>query len=179
MYEKRSISLCSTYVLPLIGLNRYSFGETNFVNSYLSEDLSYVVVELKLITQNVQQHPRFRFDFKEGSRSLAVFEMPEQYGETIRMFVDGKYSKFPEESKNIIRKRSGLRYNVPQPDGSRTSARELLALDKSDVLRRALERELSNPGSPVVIDHDAELMDIPGEREFFKLNVSQKLELTV
>lgn len=177
MPEKRSISLCSTYILPLLGLNRYNFGESNFVNSYINETGSHVVVELKNIGKQVTDHPRFRFSFKDNGSNYVVFELAPEFLETVQLFIQGKYSQFPENAKNRIRSKSGLKYHVPNPKGGYTSARELLALDKHEELRKELERELSIPGSPVRIDPNAELQDIPDERDFFKLGLSQQLSI--
>lgn len=179
MSENRKVNLCSTYILPLLGLNRQSFGELNFVNSYLNEDGSHVVVELKLITQFVRQHNRFRFDFKSGEHNYAVLEMLSEYLETVQLFIQGKYSQFPIQAKNLIKTKSGLRNGIPNPKGGYTSARDLLVLDKHPELRRALEEELSNPGSPVKIDFNAELQDIPGDDNFFRLGLAHSMELTV
>ncbi len=177
MSEKRSISLCSTYILPLLGMNRYSFGESNFINSYINEEGNHAIVELKIITQAIQRHNRFRFSFKNDERNFAVFEIPTEFLETVQLFIQGKYSQFSQTAKTLIKKGSALKYHVAKPGGGYTSARELLALDKHEELRRALEQELSIPGSPVRIDRNAELQDIPDERDFYKLGLRKSLEI--
>lgn len=175
MQTKRSINVCSIYILPLIGLNSTSFGVGNFITSRVSEDDSYLVVELKQLNTVVTQNPFYKFNFMKDGSVQAVFQLPPEFKKTLELFREGKYSQFSEAVKNQIRKRSGLRYKVAQPDGSFRSARELLALDKDKELKKAIERELSNPGSPVKLSDDAELTSIPDEDNFFVLNLSHQL----
>lgn len=174
MYTKRSYNLCSTYILPLVGLNRWSFGAPeNFVDSYINQDNSYVVVKLKSVTVAVTAIPSFKFKFERDNESYAVFEIPERFRDCVDKFREGKYSQFSDAAKLTIRKKSGLRYKAPQANGTVRSARELLALDKDRELRKAIERELSNPGSPVVISEEAELMSIPDKNNFIDLSFNK------
>ncbi len=180
MSEKRSVNLCSIYVLPLLGLNRWSFGmPEKFVNSYLSEDNEHVVVECKNPHPAViTQHANFKFNFEKDGSHFAVFEAPIGYKDDLMKFRQGKYSKFSENAKNQIRKKSGLTYKVPIPNkGGYKSALELLALDKDKELKKYWETILSNPSSPVVLDDDAELASIPGEDNFYELKLSNQLEV--
>lgn len=172
--EKRSYNLCSTYVLPLLGLNKFSFGSTtdSFVNSYITEDQVYTVVQLKKpVSTVIQNHSNFRFKFEREGYFYAVFEIPQFYKEDIKRFVEGRYSEFSNPAKEQIRKRSGLNYRVPIPGGGMRSARELLALDRDEALRRELEKELA-----VRIDPKAELASIPGPENFLDLKLSTSLE---
>lgn len=174
MYNKGSVNLCSTYMLPLIGLNHKSFGENNFVSSYISETDAHLVVELKMIPPLVIGHSKFVFKFKSGDNSYAVFEVPPQFQNTVKLFREGRYSRFSDEAKTMIRKKSGLRYRAIQPNGVMKTARELLALDRDKELKKALEEELDEK-----IEKDAELASIPGEENFFKLNMSKSVPLSV
>lgn len=170
MQTKRSINVCSIYILPLIGLNSTSFGIGNFITSRISTDNEYLCVELKQLNNVVVQHPFYRFSFEKEDVKCAVFKLPEELKEVIVLFREGKYSKFPDSIKNVIRKKSGLRYKVAQPDGSFRSARELLALDKDKELRKAIEKELA-----VKLSSDAELVSSPSDDDFFQLNLSTQI----
>ena len=177
MSEKRSVNLCSTYVLPLLGLNKFSFGTPEkFINSYVNEDDTHIVVECthpySIIITN---HANFKFSLQENESYLAVFEVPVFYREDVKRFREGKYSQLTDAAKNAIRKKSGLTYKVPVPGGGYRSALELLALDKDKALRRHLEETLSNPTSPVKISEDAELASVPGKENFYDLNLSNQL----
>lgn len=185
MSEKRSVNLCSTYVLPLLGLNRWSFGlPERFVNSYVNEDNTHIVVECTSpFTATITQHASFKFSFERDNKYFAVFESPIGYKEDIQRFREGKYSLFSENAKNLIRKKSGLSYKVPVPGkGGFKSALELLALDKDKELKKYWEKKLSTweehpgSGSVVKIEDDAELASIPGGDNFYELKMSHHLE---
>lgn len=175
MYNKRSYNLCSTYILPLVGLNRWSFGSPdNFINSYVSKEKPYIVVELKSLTLP-ENKTALKFDFRRDDNIFVVFEVPSKFQDCLDKFREGKYSTFSEEAKATIRKKSGLRYKAPQPNGTVRSARELLALDKDKELKKAIESELSNPGSPVKLSDDAELASLPDESNFISLNLNKDI----
>lgn len=174
--EKRSYNLCSTYILPLLGLNKFSFGTTSdpFINSYLSEDEKHVVVETtRTVSALITNNPAFRFKFSEGNQYFSVFEVPSFYLEDVSKFKEGKYSQFSNSTKEQIRKKSGLNYKIAQPGGKFRSAPELLVLDKDKALREKLEEDLA-----VKISEDAELASIPGPENFYDLKLSSKLETT-
>jgi len=172
MQEKRSINLCSNYILPLIGLNSSNFGIGNFVNSYVNNDDKHLVVELNQSASSVVKAlPTFRFNFEKDNHHFLVFEIPNLFKPVLRLFREGKYSKFPEDAKEVIRKKSGLRYKHPTGDGkSVTSARELMALNKDIGLRKKLEAELDTR-----LPADAELASIPGPENFYELILSTEL----
>lgn len=174
--EKRSYNLCSTYVLPMLGLNKFSFGTTTdaFINSYLSDDDRHVVVHtIRPVSSLVANNPAFRFKFDNEGKNYSVFEIPSFYLGDVLKFKEGKYSQFSNPTKEQIRKKSGLNYKVPLAGGGMRSARELLALDKDPELRKAMESELA-----VKIHVDAELASIPGDDNYFDLKLSNKLEAT-
>lgn len=176
--NKKSHNLCSTYMLPLIGLNKYNFGERFFINSYVSEDNKHLIVELSnSLTIEIINQPTYKFQFSKDDHTFAVFEIPTLYSEDIQKFRDGKYSLFSEKAKTRIKNGSGLIHKqaIPGKKTTRTAV-ELLVLDKDEELREHLERKLSNPGSPVRIDKNAELGSIPGGDNFYELNLSTKLE---
>lgn len=176
MEEKRSVNLCSKYVLPLLGINQFSFGSpSKYVNSYVSEDDEHIIVEcLHPYSTIITNHANFKLSFEKDRHYFAVFEVPVFYKDDIKRFREGKYSKFSESAKNTIKKKSGLTWRAPQAAGGYKSAPELLALDKDKELKRHLERELV-----VKIDDDAELASIPGEDNFFDLKLSNKLETII
>lgn len=176
MEDKRSVNLCSKYILPLLSLNQYSFGTTDrFVNSYITEDDEYIVVEcLHPFSSITTNHTNYKLGFQRDGNYFAVFGIPDFYRDDIRRFREGKYSKFTESAKTIIRKKSGMTWRAPIAGGGYKSAPELLALDKDKELKKHLEEKLA-----VKIDNDAELVSIPGEDNFFDLKLSNKLETII
>jgi len=168
--EKRSFNLCTIYVLPLVGLNKYSFGTTtdNYVNSYLSEDNSHVIVELKGYVGNViTNKTSYRFAYPKDGHNFVVFELPANYRNDAEKFRQGKYSEFSEDAKKIIKKGSGLKHKVPVVGGKVETDIALLALDKDEELKQYLEKKLG-----VKLSANAELASIPGEDNFIELGLT-------
>ena len=170
MSEKRSVNLCSIYMLPLLGLNQFSFGG-KFINSYVSKDNQHIVVECSNpLTNQFLTNQNFRFALEKEGKYLAVFSVPPIYQEDITKFREGKYSQFSDSAKNVIRKKSGLPWKVPSSNGKVSSAKELLALDKDKVLKQYWEKVLE-----VELDNEAELISVPDERNFIDLKLSTQL----
>lgn len=179
MDHKGSNNLCNTYILPLVGCSKTSFGVNNLINSFVAEDNVHVVVQVNQITSAMQGQTCYKFHFQRVNDWYAVYEVPYQLRDTIILFRGGKYSKFSELAKTAIRnagKRDGLKYKVPAPLPDKPSrvitSKELMALDKEPMLRLDLEQRLG-----VKIEHDAELASIPGEECFFTLNLNKQVEL--
>lgn len=174
MIAKRSVNLCTIYVLPMLGLNRNSFSTDpkKFVNSYVSEDDLHVVVECRVpFTSITKNHPNYEFDMLINGSYIAVFKVPEYYKADVKKFRAGKYSKFTESAKTAIKSKSGLRWQMKVAMGEKESDIELLALDRAKELKKWWEDLLD-----VKLDSDAELMDIPGEENFYNLNLSNQLQ---
>lgn len=170
METKRSDNLCNFYVLPLLGLNKTSFGGSkNFINSYLSKDTQFAVVMLKEAIPSFEEHPQYAVDYKDDQgNTILVFSIPIEFKPTMVKFVEGKYSQFSDRAKQLIKQKSGLNYKAPVGGGKVSTARELLALDKDPDLKKVWEQELG-----VKLAVDAELMDIPNDRNFYDLRVQQ------
>lgn len=172
MEAKKSTNLCSTYILPLLGLSRYSFGPVDkFINSYVSTDDEHIVVECSNpFTLVITCHANFKFSMENNGIYTAVFSIPTFYKKDVEKFKVGKYSQFSNSAKDLIRKKSGLKYKVPIQGGGYRSAMELLALDKDKELKKYWEGLLN-----VELSDDAELASIPGEDNFYDLNLSTQL----
>jgi hypothetical protein len=178
MNDKRSVNLCSIYMLPLLGLNQFSFGSPGkFVNSYLTEDDEHIVVECTHpFSVIITNHTNYKFGFDMNESHYAVFNVPVFFKDKgdIQKFREGKYSKLSDSAKEAVRKKSGLTYKRPAAKGGYESALELLALDKDKELKKYWEDRLA-----VRLSDEAELVSIPGEDNFFNLNLSSKLEPTI
>jgi hypothetical protein len=177
MGGEKGTNLCNIYVLPLLDLNKHKFGEGGkFVNSYVSEDNQHVIVEsTHPFTTIILHHQNYLTSFESDGHYFGVFKVPEYYKEDVVKFRKGQYSKFTESAKDLIRKKSGLTYKAAGANGKYTTSLELLALDKNPVLKRHWEEMLSNKGSMVVLDDDAELFSIPNENNFYTLNLAEQL----
>lgn len=175
MDKERSVNLCSKYVLPLLGLSRHSFdsfGASRFINSYVSQDDMYIVVECTHpFSAVITNHANYCFCLKKDKNYLAVFEVPVYYREDVVKFRKGAYSKLSDAAKNLIKKKSGLTYRQPAKGGKYNTAIELLALDKDPVLREYWEEKIGERLPP-----DAELFSIPDETNFYELDITTNIE---
>ena len=168
-------NLCSIYMLPLTGLNKSSFGESNFINSYLAEDNVHLVVELKQVTTVILHHSFFRFSFMRDGRNYAAFEIPTQLRDTLPKFREGRYSEFSQEAKTVIirkLKSDTMPYKKVLANGQFSTAREFLVLEKKEEERLMMEKELA-----VKIEKNAELASIPGSENFIELHVSKTVPI--
>lgn len=168
----KKFNLCTTYILPLVGLNKWCFGSTTdkFINAYISEDNNYVVVELTDKVAVPIKAVGHEFTFTENDKYYMVFKLQSRFVRDIELFREGKYSEFSSDCKEVIRRKSGLKWGAIHSSGRPEWAIELLKLDKDKDAREAMEAELD-----VKIDPKAELISIPGEDNFFNLNLNNKL----
>jgi hypothetical protein len=162
MSNKSADHLCNYFVLPLIGYNKFSFGEGNFVNSYITLEEEIVVI-LKTIPQ-VAYHtnPNYKADFDVEGKFAIVFTIPTTHIPDFYTFLDGRYSKLSDKAKQLIKQNSGLRYNIPDPQkpGNVICDEKLLAMDNSPAYRKKLEENLN-----VIIPNDVELLSRPSASE--------------
>lgn len=158
-------NLCTHYLLPLTGINMFSFGEENFVECYAHPDGEFIYVKIKDKQQCKEE--AFTNKFYTGEDEVDLYpilryRLPKYFLNDFEKFREGKYSEFSEKAKEQLKKHSGLTYRQEvngsiEPD---TDAR-LAALDKLDTLRVRLEKELG-----CNIPKNVELMEKPGADNF-------------
>jgi hypothetical protein len=158
----------TVYILPLLKLNKFSFGENNFVGSYINRERSHLCVEIKdlapvILHGTVVNHTDLVDIRPMGLRANYElwFAIPRGWGRDIDMFVQGKYSRLSEEAKSMIRTYSGFPYRLPDPDGMIYSDYFLLAMEKHKMLREKWEARLDER-----IPTHMELMNPPSDRDF-------------
>lgn len=156
-------TLTTYFLLPLIQLNKFSFGSANFLNCYVNRDGTKLIVEVVDLRLSLPMHlhPEYAGISETENTGCFYFYLPDVWKEDFLLFQKGQYSKFSENAKEMIRAYSGLPYQNERNGQTLTDAR-LLALDKSPVLRKAWEDELTVK-TPVYLPDDLELLDIPGE----------------
>ncbi len=163
LQELRKENLCTYFILPILRLNKFSFGGSNFIDSYLTTDCKFIatkVYDSTIISRTVKKHAGFvKEEIRDGYHIL-FFRIPPRHVKDVALFIAGKYSKLPEEVKNMIYGGSGLDYQVSSKGKINTDMR-LLALTRHESLREMWERELKSPVGP-----DDELLEPPGSRSF-------------
>lgn len=163
-------NLCTWYILPWLGMNFNSFGGLdNFVNSYLVRGRMKIAVKVldEKLCSLLREHPNYRGSLYRGEEntSILVFNIPDRWKDDYELFLQGKYSRMSEAAKTLIRRGSGLKYEVKNEKGIPISDSVLLALDKHPVLRK---KWLEILGSDTQLPE--ELIDAPKDRWFIDLD---------
>lgn len=160
-------NLCTYFVLPLLSVNKQRFGgESNFLNSYLSEDGTKIYVEIvepQFITET--NLPDFRLCIDSNNKDYLEFKIPGRFRDDISRFINGQYSEMSIKAKKLIIEHSGLKYRKLEGTTYKTDIR-LLALEKSETLRNFWVSELYDFAHQSHISEDMELMSKPDEFSF-------------
>lgn len=141
--EIRNTNLCTWYLLPITGLNRFSFDGV-FINSYLDKNRLWVIVQvpdLNLVPQQYMGHAIRTWSNPRGG--FLAYELTNYWKEDVAAYVEGKYSRFSDELKALIIERAGLQYQEETEFGTFITDCRLMALNGHSELRTYLCRELN------------------------------------
>ena len=110
--EKPTVILnsASYFMLPMLQLNKSSYGVGNFINSYVDKN-GYLLVDLVSMTKvgtATIHHPQYVTDFNIGDGIRVVYAVPDEFMSDVRKFIEGKYSEFSAALKVAISKYSNL-----------------------------------------------------------------------
>jgi hypothetical protein len=154
-------TLVTYYILPLLGLNKKSFGN-RFRTSLLDfNGRVYVRLSKPMEIPTYKDNPNFTSEIIIAGEFYITFTIPDEFYEEFTLFLAGTYSKYKKEAKEIIYKTSTLHYN--KPIGKFILSHPILqALDRTKTLREFLKKyfqveELAESG---------ELIDKP-QKEWF------------
>lgn len=159
IYDLRRDNLCTHFILPLLKLSKTSFLNSNFVDSYLTPDGDYIVVEIvdTILTpmRRMSGHPAYygRMITANGNVRL-IYRIPSKWYYAVLRFRAGEFSKMPDAAKEAI-KRYGI---LPEDDG------RILALTRDKSLKDMWERELG-----VHLDDSMELLSKPGDESYMDI----------
>jgi len=157
-------TLVTYYLLPLLGLNKTSFGRS-FKSSYLNKAGSKLFVELgvNMKVPIYKGNINYLTEVSVKNKLFVIFSIPEYMVGDTQLFIAGRYSEFSRDAKKVIFKTSSLPYNKTM--GSFKMSNPILqALDRTKTLRLHLERTL---GIEALKD-SAELIDKPEESWFIE-----------
>ena len=137
-FDEERESIVGYYILPLLGINKKTFG-VYFKDAKLLPSKDAVVVELyKGCKEPFWENKFYQTDYTIDSTTFAIFSLPEEFKEDINLFCEGKYSQMSQLAKSKIYKHSGLYYNK-QIDNLVVTDMKLLALSKSPILRNHIQ----------------------------------------
>ena len=108
--EKKVMANSANYfMLPMLQLNKSSFGVGNFINSYVDKS-GYIVVDLNnnnvgaVLSSATYDHPQYVTDFDIVGAVRVVYQVPDVFITDLKVFAEGKYSQFSSELKVAISK---------------------------------------------------------------------------
>lgn len=165
-------NLSTFYVLPLIELSMFSFGEnSNFINSYVSTDSKFIVVkviEKLFLTQQLTMHPNFVRTVEDNGYSLLVYSIPKEFEVDVELYKQGAYSLLSIEAKAMILKYSGLAVDEIV-DGVNHSDPRILALERAKTLKDFWIELLYDNSRESVLDDTDELLSKPSSKAFIEM----------
>ena len=134
----------ATYLaLPVLEVSKYSFGEGNFMNSYITVNgnIAVLVRTLNAVMWDFWQHLHYRSDLPYYDGYLILFKCPKWFEQDMLYLLDSKFSKLSEAALIMIEEYSGMPINFPSKDGMVTH-RLILALRKDKGVRTQLGEHL-------------------------------------
>jgi len=157
-------NLVTYYLLPLIGVNKNTFGRP-FKSSFVNQLGTKIFVELHhpMVSPIYREVETFETEVKSEGGEFVIFNIPTMWRQDTRYFIDGLYSKMSKVAKKLIYNTSTLPYNLKIEQFS-TCHPILQALGKTKVLREHLLEVLNIE----VLADSGEFIDKPPEDWFIE-----------
>lgn len=164
-------NLCTWYLLPLIYLNKASFGEGNFIESYVNSAGTIITIEvimLDMCHKDCIASPYLMKSIEAPQQhALLHYYIPSRWRLDFHAFKTGQYSKMSVSAKHNIEEYSGLFRGYSQ--GESIIDARLQALERSPDLKKVWEDELDLLPLP----DELELMPIPSPRTYREFDYLQ------
>ena len=164
---KEGENLVTYYILPLLGLNKKSYG-LKYKTAFISKDSFKVYVELKSNPDGdlYMQNPYYITKFVHNGVLYLQYTVPSDNIEDYKHFIKGAYSKFSKDAKYKVYKFSTLPYNKSMGD-FKMSHPILHALNSTKVLSVFLKSYI---GEDFLAD-SGELIDAPHDDWFIESRI--------
>ncbi len=174
-----------TYLLPLLSeliplrIDYMKFLENTYIFDdkgkyedciFILHDFSFKNPEFTQYEHSLTSNEFFVDLVDIGNQVLYIFKFPDVYLTEYHHFINGKYSKFGEDAKELILSYWGEVYTEKVYAVSfLLKLKQVLFKDK--LLKQQIERELSTRGAPIKLDDTTELASIiEPEEETFELS---------
>lgn len=164
-------NLSTYFILPLLDLNKEKFGESNFLNCYLSQDLNYCYVK---VLEPLMSYVDSVDIISRRDCVYYKFAIDKEWEKDVFKYSQGKYSEFSFAAKQKICNHSGLVYKVltgNDPNSVLTDIR-LLALKKDESVQTFWKEQIFGVDKDNVISDDLELLSKPGSKDFIESEIS-------
>lgn len=184
-YKLRSIPDKENYAtylaLPFLELSKYSFGEDNFMNSYVTvnANIGVLVRNIDAIPWNFWEHIHYRTDMPLYDGELILFKCPKNFEQDMLYLLDSKFSKLSCAAVETYKDYSGMAVDFRNKDGELVSHRLILAMRGDTDVRTQLGEHLGCeiPASmelePSLRDQDI-LYDVDTDINFIYAEYSKK-----
>lgn len=111
--QVRSISDKENYAtylgLPLLGLNRRSYGPDSFRNSYFTNNGKLlVIIDPDSYGNSYWHHEQYLTDFEVGEGLAILYSCPKQFEPDMAKLINSEYSKLSDPAKQLIYQHSTL-----------------------------------------------------------------------
>jgi hypothetical protein len=159
-------NLVTYYMLPLVGVNKVTFGR-HFKHSYIDATglKVYVCLRSNMTSPTYKRNPNYITEVVINRILYIQFVFPSKFLKDSKLFIQGKYSKMSKEAKKLIYATSTLPYNSSV--GTFTVSHPVLqALDRTKTLRTYLSGIIGEE-----LSFEDELMQAPDESWFIESQI--------
>lgn len=113
------------FALPFLKLSKYSFGDGNFINGYITINgrIGALVRNINEIGWAFERHKYYVTDIPYYDGYLILFKCPSELEKDMLCLLESKYSQFSDQAKALIKEYSGLHVDFWQKDGSLFTSR--------------------------------------------------------
>lgn len=164
-------NLSTYFILPLVELNKFSFGESNFINCFIDKNVENCYVKVLRLVPHIKSHTNI---INRNNYIYYVFSIDKKWEKDTKLYIKGEYSKLSDEAKDIINNRSGLVYNVKTKESKDNVLNDirLLALRKDPVVKDFWKKHIYGEDKKNIINDDMELLSKPSEIDFIENELS-------
>lgn len=146
-FKLRSISDRENYAtylaLPFLELSKYSFGEDNFMNAYITvnANIGALVRNIDAVPWNFWEHKHYRTDMPLYDGYLILFKCPKWFEQDILNLLESKFSNLSELAFEAFKDYSGMAVDFPSK-GELISHRLIQAIRGDSKVRTQLGEHL-------------------------------------
>ena len=161
------VNSCTYFVLPLLKINTHYFiNEVNFVDTFLTYDQKFILVQvqdIEFFEHVLKRHPYYRGIYKDiNNKYFVLYKIPSMFTNDIKLYCHGYFGEMSAKAKKFIRRYSGLIYNAPTATGALTDVR-LRVLERDFAVRRFWEIYLALDKN---LPEDMDLLERPGGKVY-------------
>jgi hypothetical protein len=178
--SSKTITKTSGLLLPAVELDIAYLKQHRFVNAFLKDLTNNVIEGSRLLyflfdfnihdelyldfLEDIEEHSSYRgrYAVEEGSRTMIVFQIPEELNEVYDKFVEGKYTKIPREYVKAYFKPRLYAGTDEYGISIWKPSKNYLILTGDKVIRKQIEEDLK-----VVLPEDAEVFSKPNHYEYY------------